>query len=132
MKHIIISLALIFAFISCANTSKNEEATSVQIEEGTLHILSFHNKKRCITCNAIETLTREVVAELNNPKIVLRVMEISENEDVANEYEVSWSSLILDNGTSSNNITQMAFQHAKNEPEIFKAKLKEEISNMMK
>ncbi len=102
-------------------------------EAGIVQVLSFHGKKRCITCNAIERLTREVVAEMNSEMVNLKVVDISldENEELANKYEVTWSSLILDNGATKNDITQMAFRYAKNEPEVFKEKLKEAISKMI-
>ncbi len=127
MKNLLMSVVVIALLVSCGNAGNNGNA-GVEIEEGKLNVLSFHGKKRCITCNAIEDLTREVVAELGNQDIVLKVIDIDENEELSNRYEVAFSSLILVDGERVVNLTEMAFAHAKNEPEVFKAKLKEELA----
>ncbi len=121
--------------MSCNNTAPNSEKAEAAnnkegIAEGTLKVMTFHAKQRCITCEAIEKLTSEVVAELNNSKIMLEVIDISDaaKEAIADKYEVAWTSLILDNGKKVNNLTEMAFKHAKNEPEVFKQNLKTEIN----
>ncbi|MFI3293393.1 MAG: nitrophenyl compound nitroreductase subunit ArsF family protein [Rikenellaceae bacterium] len=101
--------------------------------DGVVTLYSFHTNQRCITCKAIEKLTREVVAEMKSDKIKLEVLNISDNwnEAIAEKYEVTWTSLIADNGTR-NDLTKMGFSYAKNQPEVFKAKLKEELTKMLK
>ena len=139
MRKIVFILLGILMLNSCNSVNKkdsqNKTATSVEtkIADGTLKLYSFHTNQRCITCRAIEKLTREVVAEMNNDKIQLEVINISDkwNESIAEKYEVTWTSLIADNGTR-NDLTKMGFSYAKNQPEVFKAKLKEELTKMLK
>ena len=112
---------------------KQEAKVESKAADGVVTLYSFHTNKRCITCKAIEKLTREVVAEMKNDKIKLEVLNISDNwnEAIAEKYEVTWTSLIADNGTR-NDLTKMGFSYAKNQPEVFKAKLKEELTKMLK
>ena len=123
---------------SCgAGGTKQNEKKEAKIESkatnGVVTLYSFHTNQRCITCKAIEKLTREVVAEMKNDKIKLEVLNISDswNDAIAEKYEVTWTSLIADNGTR-NDLTKMGFSYAKNQPEVFKAKLKEELTKMLK
>ena len=123
---------------SCgAGGTKQNEKQEAKVEskaaDGVVTLYSFHTNKRCITCKAIEKLTREVVAEMNNDKIKLEILNLSDswNDAIAEKYEVTWTSLIADNGTR-NDLTKMGFSYAKNQPEVFKAKLKEELTKMLK
>ena len=116
--------------------SKDKQAAATEqaaIEQGTLRVYSFHGDQRCITCRAIEKLAKEVVAELKNDNIDLKVINISDkaNEALADKYEVTWSSLVLDNGKTANNVTEMAFSYAKNQPDVFKKNLKAEIAKLL-
>ena len=112
---------------------KQEAKVESKAADGVVTLYSFHTNKRCITCKAIEKLTREVVAEMKNDKIKLEILNLSDswNDAIAEKYEVTWTSLIADNGTR-NYLTKMGFSYAKNQPEVFKAKLKEELTKMLK
>ena len=130
------SLSVILASCGARGSKSNEEKeTKIEADatDGLVRLYSFHTNKRCITCRAIEKLTKEVVAEMANDKIRLEVINISEkkNEEIVEKYEVTWSSLIADNG-KRNDLTKMGFSYAKNQPEMFKTKLKEELTKMLK
>ncbi|MEG1499373.1 MAG: nitrophenyl compound nitroreductase subunit ArsF family protein [Bacteroidales bacterium] len=134
MKRILLLLTLPLLFFSCQLTSSSKLPTNVEKKQtDLLEVLYFHGKQRCITCNAIEKLSKEVVDSLKNKKIVLHIIDISqaENEAKANQYEVTWSALILDQGGRKENLTEMAFQYAKNNPAKFKTMLLESINKML-
>lgn len=134
MKRIFLLIALTISLISCGgNASKKQATTKVQQSDIT-EVLYFHGKQRCITCNAIEKLTKEVIDSLANEKVVMKIIDISqkENEATADKYEVTWSSLILDRGGKVENLTDMGFSYAKGQPEVFKTKLVEAINNITK
>lgn len=60
-----------------------------------VQVLYFHGRKRCATCNAIERLTRETIERLGEKKVGIRILEIGQNEELAEQYGVTWSSLLL-------------------------------------
>lgn len=133
MKKLILILFALIVVVSCnnkANTSKRELVT--ETDTNITQVIYFHGKQRCITCRAIEDLTRHVVDSLGNSKVVMKIVDISqkENEDIAAKYEVTWSSLILDRNNQSDNLTEMAFSYAKGQPDVFKAKLVEAIQKI--
>lgn len=134
MKRIFILIVMVVSLLSCGgNASKTQVMADVKQADVT-EVLYFHGKQRCVTCNTIERLTKEVIDSLANEKVVMKVIDISkkENEATADKYEVTWASLILDLGGKVENLTDMGFSYAKGKPEVFKAKLVEAINNMAK
>lgn len=130
MKRILFMAITAIMMLSCGHgSSKKQVATETKSADVT-QVLYFHGKKRCITCNAIEKLTKEVVDSLASDKIVMRVIDITKDETTADNYEVTWSSLILDRGGKVENLTEMGFGFAKNHPAVFKAKLVDALTKI--
>lgn len=134
MKRIFLMIALTLLLFSCGGNTQIKQAATKARGSDITEVLYFHGKQRCVTCNAIEKLTREVVDSLANEKVVMKIIDISkrENEAVADKYEVTWSSLILDRNGKIENLTDMGFSYAKGQPERFKKKLVEAIDNIAK
>ena len=141
MKKLLLSLVVILTIVSCGCSQKStkqelasesKQTLTTPTQSDVIEVIYFHGKKRCISCNAIENLTKEVVKELGNEKIVMKIIDISkkENEEIADKYEVSWSSLILNKGGKIDNLTKTGFKYAKTQPEQFKIKLKEAIDKI--
>ena len=76
--------------------------------------------------------------DVKNGKVVFRVIDISDpkNETLANQYEVSWSSLYLTsfkNGKETRqNLTEFGFGNARSKPDVFKQGLTEKIETALK
>lgn len=133
MKRISLLFVIALLLVACGGSApKKTQAEAKQAD--CVEVLYFHGKKRCVTCNAIEKLTQEVVDSLGNNKIRMRIIDISEKEyeATADKYEVTWSSLILDHNGKVENLTEMGFAYAKNRPEEFKKRLTESIIQMLK
>lgn len=124
----LITIAAMLMLISCGSTPSKKQAET--IADDVTQVLYFHGKQRCITCNAIEKLTKEVVDSLASEKVVMKVIDITKDEVTADKYEVTWSSLILDRGGKVENLTEMGFGYAKNQPQVFKAKLIEALTKI--
>lgn len=134
MKHIVLLFILAFTLFSCKDDTSKKTQTTVETKQtDCVEILYFHGKKRCVSCNAIERLTKELVDSLNNDKILMKVIDISqkENEIIADKYEITWSSLVLDCNGKVENLTDMGFNYAKNQPELFKQKLLERLTKIL-
>lgn len=162
MKRILLgAVAAAFITSSCIGGATKSSATEENCSESTtksedccggcnstasdniVEVLSFHGAQRCITCKAIETLTREVVEQdfaeqVKSGRLKLTVIDIStkDGEEIADKYEVASSSLYVnkwhDGKESRNNMTQLGFTKAKNFPEEFKAELKIKIADLLK
>lgn len=130
-RILFLTIATLMMF-SCGSGTSNKQAATETKSADVTEVLYFHGRQRCITCNAIEKLTKEVVDSLASDKIVMKVIDISksENQATADKYEVTWSSLILDRGGKMENLTDMGFGYAKNQPAVFKAKLTEALTKI--
>ncbi len=144
MKKIVYTLVAILALAtSCNSNTKATSQEAVATQGDVVEVLYFHGKQRCITCNAIERLTTEVINEVfadevKSGKLAMKVIDIStkEGEAIADNYEVSWSSLFFnkweEGKESRNNMTEVGFAKAKNEPEAFKAAIQAKLTELVK
>lgn len=118
-------------------------ATMVIAQGPAVDVLYFHGAQRCITCRSIEKLTKEVLQEnfakeLKSGKVTFTVVDISEptSEKIAKEYKVTWSSLFVNKWDGANekrnNLTQMGFSYAKNQPAEFKKRFKQVMDDLLK
>lgn len=144
MKKLLFALLAVVTLLSCGN-SQNAKAQSAAktTQKEYIEVLYFHGKQRCVTCNAIEKLTKEVldkdfVQQVKDGKVVFKVIDIStkEGEKIADKYEVTWSSLFInkwkDGKETKNNMTDFGFSYAKSSPEVFKAGVKKKIDELLK
>ena len=139
MKHLLILLALMIGLTACAADAQKKENTP----KNGVEVLSFHGKQRCATCQAIEKETKALIDSqfadaVKSGKVRFRVVDItkSENEALADKYEITWSSLVIvkyNNGKeTAENLTQVAFANARSNPAQFKKELAAKINQMLK
>lgn len=137
MKRLVFLLLAFATLVSCGN-AQNKQPMNQSGKKAALEVLYFHGAQRCVTCKAIESLTKEVLDNeyadaMKSGNLVFKVIDISksENEAIADKYEVAWSSLILDKGGKVVNISDLGFSYAKSQPETFKIKLREELNKLL-
>lgn len=140
MKTIITILLSLLMATACSNTSGKTSVENDSVKDGTLEVLYFHNAKRCATCIAIENGTKELLQstfreQLQDSTIIFRTINIQDNKDLCEKYQISWSSLIMvdheDGKESVKNLTDFAFAKARTNPEVFKNELSAQITNML-
>ena len=94
------------------------------------------------TCIAIENGVKEVIetdfaAQVAAGEVRFRMIDIakSENEALADKYEVAWSSLLLnrwrDGRETVTDLTKFAFANVRTNPKKFKAELRAEIQRQI-
>lgn len=144
MKKVLLYLIVVAILLSCGGRSYGTESNNPQYETQPNHIevLYFYGQKRCVTCRAIETNTVGLLdslysSEIKEGKITFRTIDISkkENKKIADKYEVSWSSLILnmhkDGSETVDDLTSFGFSNARNHPQEFKDSLRRKIDNLL-
>lgn len=141
---VILLLTMCLSLFACGNkNTKGNKAQEQQPQKDHVEVLYFHGKQRCITCAAIEKNTKETVEtlfadELKDGSLVFKSIDISqsENEEIINKYEVTWSSLFITkwkNGKdSTKNLTEYAFAKALSAPDTFKANVTQKIRQLLK
>lgn len=145
MKGMFIVMVLLLVF-GCNGRQNgkagNQQETAVATGD-RVEVMYFHGKQRCVTCRSIEQQTQEVLAEhfgdaVKSGKIFYREVDISdkEGEKIADRYEVTWSSLFVnqwkDGQEKRNNMTDFAFEKATGDSDGFKAGLKAKIEELLK
>ena len=142
MKKELLMIALCVGMVACGNgNAKNESKAEKQMKKDVVEVLYFHGKQRCATCMAIEKNTKELMEstfaeKLKNGELVFKSVDITQEETLADKYEVSWSSLIIvdydKNGKEeATNMTEFAFGNARTNPDNFKKGVAEQISTML-
>lgn len=141
---VILLLTMCLSLFACGNkNTKENKSQEKQSQKDHVEVLYFHGKQRCITCAAIEKNTKETVEtlfadELKDGSLVFKSIDISqsENEEIINKYEVTWSSLFITkwkNGKdSTENLTEYAFAKALSAPDTFKANVTQKIRQLLK
>lgn len=146
MKKIVFVLMAGLALAACHRPAGKEAAVPAEKEVAVrngVEVLYFHGKQRCATCMAIESHTKAVLEEhfaeqMKKGDVVFKVIDISkpENEKLAEQYEVSWSSLFVvkhQNGKETReNMTEFAFGHARKAPDKFEAGVVKAVDEMLK
>jgi hypothetical protein len=141
MKRVIFMIAVCAGMLQFSNCSAQSDNGNNPKKESMVEVLYFHGKQRCASCLAIENGTRELLEnvyadKLRSGEIVFKSVNISENEALADKYEISWSSLLIvdydEKGKESvMNLTDFGFTYARSAPEKFQSGLSAQISKML-
>lgn len=144
MKKIFFFLLIATIAVSCNKAVKNDDNSAQTLTNNgeVIEVLYFHGKQRCMTCNAIENETKQLIdsvffQEIADNKLIFKVVDFSqpENEALAEKYEVAFSSLLVNkwsNGEENvNNLTEFAFANARSNPAAFKSELQRIINESL-
>jgi len=134
----IVFIASLLMFSCGGNAEKNKEVTVEKPEYGKAkaEVYYFHGDRRCPTCNAIEELAKNFVAETykDNPDVKFFVINFDnkENKEISEKFGAQWSSLFIASGDKKLDLTVEAFQYVKTDPEYLKGEMKNIIDDFLK
>lgn len=122
MKRVLLMLTLCVGGACLAGCDAQNKSSDGDGKRDVVEVLYFHGTQRCKSCVEAERIVQSVLAEqyteaIEQGKLRYRTIDIINDEDIANEYEVVWSSLILvDYDTNGERIiedlTDVAFLNA--------------------
>ena len=132
MKTIKLFVAFLFFTglqTSCSAQSGKENDASKITKADKVEVFYFHYTRRCATCNAVESVSKQAVAELYGDKVSFAGYNLDEEagEVKGKELEVSGQTLLIIAGDTKINITNEGFMNARSNPEKLKAIIKEKI-----
>lgn len=145
MKKLIstFSLLLIIGTMSlsaqCCGSTTNDNSTSKTTccsdapKSSEVKAYYFHATRRCATCQAVETVSKEAIKEYYGDKVVFASINRDEtqNKALVAQYKISGTALLIVNGDKSVNLTNDVFMNARNNPNKLKSKLKTTIDSML-
>ena len=144
MKRILSILSLVFvAGVLTSNAQCCSESTTEGESSKTSEIKSqsktgvkayyFHATRRCVTCEAVESVTKQALKEYYGDKVEFISInrEDEENNPLIEKYKVSGQTLLIIKDDKVVNLTADAFLNARTNPDKLKAKIKATVDKMI-
>ena len=119
--------------ISCQAQSDKQKDNPTISKTDEIEVFYFHYTRRCVTCKAVEDVSRDAVTELYEEMIPFTGYNLEEEEgkEKARDLGVSGQALLIVCGDTRINITNEGFMYARNNPEKLKLIISEKINSLM-
>ncbi|MFO7672041.1 MAG: nitrophenyl compound nitroreductase subunit ArsF family protein [Bacteroidales bacterium] len=136
MKKLSLFSAILMALFlsgSCsAQPDRNSEKETV-VQANDIEVFYFHYTRRCVTCQAVETVSGEAVKELYGDSVPFKGYNLDETEgqEKAKELGISGQTLMIIHGDKKINITNEGFMYARINPEKLKQVISDHITPML-
>lgn len=116
---------LLLAGVSNSEAQTNAKASGVEV-------YYFHATNRCVTCEAVETVTKEALKQHYGDLLTLKSINREEDKDnpLLKKHQISGQTLLILKGDKAVDLTTFAFMNARTKPEKLKAKIKDTIEKM--
>jgi len=133
LKLIVLAFVAIVINISCDNETKKENKESVVAKSEKVEVYYFHYTRRCETCNAVESVSKEAVEEYYGEKVAFADFNLDEEagEAKGKELDVAGQTLLIVSGSKIINITNEGFLNAVSNPQKLKSLIKEKIDPLL-
>ena len=136
MKSIKIILASILLFSmdsSCSAQTNSGDKSSNISKDAKVEVYYFHYTRRCVTCQAVESVSKEAVTEFYGGKVAFADFNLDEEagEAKGKEFEVAGQTLLIVSGDTKIDLTNEGFMNARSNPDKLKAILKEKIDPLL-
>lgn len=133
-SSVILSFALVMLMgsWSCnAQTGKKESAVNASTKVEAYY---FHFTSRCVTCKAVESEAKTNIESLYGGKVSFQSVNLDEDSSkaLAEKLKVEGQSLLIVKGDTKINLTNEGFLYARNNPEKFKAIIKEKVDPLIR
>lgn len=140
MKRILFfSLMISFLMSSMACEAQTKKTTkTINNNDNKIEVFYFHYTRRCITCNAVESVTKQALAEMyptqsKNGQITFTSINLDEkaNDAIAKKCQSEGQSLLFMAKGKRIDLTDKGFMYAKSSPDKLKAEIKKTIDALL-
>jgi len=136
MKNITLlatALTFILLSVSCSSGNSKSNTTESVAKADKVEVYYFHFNRRCATCNAVEELTKQAIADNYAEKVSFESCNLDEasGKEVGKKLGVSGQTLMIVSGDAKINLTSEAFMNARSNPDKLKALIKEKIDPLL-
>ncbi len=135
----IIVLAAVAALFAFRDVEPAQEKMITATSGNSVEVYYFHLTRRCVTCQAVENVSRDAVNELypdeiSSGKVVFRTLNLEnkENEAVAERVSATGQCLLVVSGDTRVDLTSEGFMYARTKPEKLREALKKAIDPLLK
>lgn len=132
----IMLLAIVSVTAQCCNStgqkSDDSQKSEAVAETSDVEVYYFHATRRCATCQAVEDVTKEALAEKYGESVSFHSINREEEKDhpLIKKHNVSGQTLLIIKGDKAENLTNYAFMNARTNPEKLKNKIEETVESL--
>mgnify|MGYP006287352061 CR=1 FL=1 len=131
----LISLVMLLGIgLSYSANATQEDNNKTEVKEAeTVEVFYFHNTRRCATCKAVESVSKNAVEAMNNDSVTFTGLNLEKpaGEKKAEELGVSGQTLLIVSGDKKINITQKGFLYARSKPEKLKEIIQQKVNALL-
>lgn len=133
LQFLFIAIMAISLNISCTAQSKKQEEKVQVTKANKVEVYYFHFTRRCATCNAVERVSKDAIAEYYKDKVSFSEYNLDEydGEIKGKELEISGQTLLILANDTKINITNEGFMNALSNPAKLKQIIKEKIDPLI-
>lgn len=131
-------ILLVASFFNVSSTAANKKTQSVVSKSARVEVYYFHFTRRCVTCNAVENVTKEAIAEMYPTQYKIGLISFKsinldekESEAIAAKCKAEGQALLFITKNKRIDLTDKGFMYAKSSPEKLKAEVKKTIDPML-
>lgn len=131
--------AAVIALVAFRNSDSVQEEISIATTGDKVEVLYFHLTRRCVTCQAVENVTRDAVQELyadeiSGGRLVFRSMNLEDksHEADAERVKATGQCLLIVSGDTRIDLTSEGFMYAKTKPEKLRDAIKKAVDPLLK
>jgi len=136
ISAVVLGIALYFSFRSSGTTVDNGPDA---VGGDKVEVIYFHFSRRCVTCLAVESKTREALIalypeEFSNGKITFASVNLEEdkNRDIIDRVKATSQALLVISGNEKKDLTAEAFLYANNDFDKLKETIKKVVDPLIK
>jgi len=133
MNLLFIGLILIsLTFVGTAQSQNNDAQASIKANSN-VEVYYFHMTRRCLTCQAVEDVTKEALKEFYGDKVPFSGYNLDEDtgKEKGESLDISGQTLVIVSGDSKINITNEGFMYARSNPDKLKQLIKEKVDALL-
>ena len=133
IKVLLFVVTILSMNLSCQAQTDNSEKDNKVSKTGEVEVFYFHYTRRCVTCKAVEDVSKEAIAELYGETISFTGFNLDEQEgkDKGQDLAISGQTLLIVSGDTKINITNEGFMYARSNPEKFKQIISEKVNSLL-
>lgn len=135
----VVAAATAFAIYAFRGGDPVTTGSAIDAPGDKVEVIYFHLTRRCVTCQAVETVSGDAVHELyaeeiKEGKVIFRSLNIEDEatEAEAERLKATGQCLLIVSGETRIDLTADAFMYARNNPEKLREELKKAIDPLLK
>jgi hypothetical protein len=132
-KIMMFSFALVMLTGSWSCIAQTDKKDSKSNASTKVEAYYFHYSARCVTCKAVEAEAKADIESLYGGKVTFQSVNLDDasSKALAEKLQIGGQTLLIVKGDIKINITNEGFMYARNNPEKFKAVIKEKVDALL-